>query len=64
MSIARTLHQPKGHIILDSYNVPDDNELSLFNELKHSTTLKILRDFKTRNCPQKLISYKLLFPSL
>ena len=35
MSIARTLYQPMGHIILDNYNVPNDSQHSLFNELKH-----------------------------
>ena len=35
MSMARSLYQPKGHIILDNYSVPNDSHHSLFNELKH-----------------------------
>lgn len=62
MSIAMTLHQCKGHIILDNHNDQDDNKQSL-NKLKNSTTLEILRDFKTLNFSLKLISYKLLFRS-
>lgn len=47
MSIAKTLYQPKGHIILDNYNVPNNSQHSLFNELKHYYIKDLERDFKT-----------------